>query len=209
MNIYEPYRVAVPEGVSGDWQVSKFTVGALGKDSKRLYYALQGRDVPEGTYTRLTHNREVVMSDTPSEIQDHMQVIRHIELLGGYILVNGLGLGVVLKAALASPKVKHVEVVEISEDVIRLVSPTYQADPRLTIHHADAFTWKPPRDIAWTVVWHDIWSDICTDNLAEMAKLHRRYASKVAGWQGSWSKELCLYYRRREQRGSINPWTFA
>lgn len=191
------YKVAVPEGKSGEWSVSRFTVGKLGEDSKRLYYSLHGRDVPEGMYTRLCHGREVVMSDTPMEVMDHMEAIGCIELMGGYVLINGLGLGVVLKAALANPKVEHVEVVEISEDVIRLVAPTYQADPRLTIHHADAFTWEPPKDILWTVVWHDIWSSICTDNLPEMARLHRKYERRIAGWQGSWSKELCQRNKRR------------
>ncbi len=196
MNYLEEYKVSIPEGRSGDWEVSRFTVGKLNEDPKRLYYALHGRDVPEGTYTRLTHGGSVVMSDTPMEVRDHLEVVGYINKFGGYVLINGLGLGVVLKAALACPKVVHIEVVEVSEDVIKLVAPTYQGDPRLTIHHADAFTFQPPKDITWTIVWHDIWDTICSDNLAEMAKLHRKYGHRVAGWQGSWSKELCLRNKR-------------
>ena len=51
MNYLEKYKVNVPENKSGDWEVTKFTVAE--HDIKAISYALHGRPIPPGTYTRL------------------------------------------------------------------------------------------------------------------------------------------------------------
>ena len=48
--VYDNYKVDVPEGISGDWSVTKFTVAD--NDVKAISYALQGRPILPGTYTR-------------------------------------------------------------------------------------------------------------------------------------------------------------
>jgi spermidine synthase len=116
----------------------------------------------------------------------------------GHVLINGLGLGVCLKAVLEKKEVIKVTVIEKSEDVIKLVAPSFQ-DDRVEIINADAFEYKPPKGVVYDVVWHDIWQDICTDNLEQMKKLHRKYGRKCK-WQGSWSRKLCEYYERKERR---------
>jgi hypothetical protein len=82
--------------------------------------------------------------------------------------------------------------------VIALVGPHYARDPRVTIHHADAYTIRWPVGIRWDVAWHDIWADMCEDNLPGMATLHRRYGRRVE-WQGSWGRERILADRRRSR----------
>jgi len=67
---------------------------------------------------------------------------------------------------------------------------TFKDDSRVEIIHADAFEYKPPKDVKYTCVWHDIWDDICGDNLPEMTKLHRKYGKKAI-YQDSWCKHLC------------------
>jgi hypothetical protein len=96
--------------------------------------------------------------------------------------------------------VDKVTVIENSPDVIALVGPTLteRYGDRLEIIEADAFTYKPPKGIRYSVVWHDIWPDLCEDNLKTMGTLHRRYG-KRCDWQGSWGKELLQYHRRRDR----------
>ncbi|KKM06731.1 hypothetical protein LCGC14_1741040 [marine sediment metagenome] len=186
------YKVDVPEGVSGDWEILKFTVKE--HDIRAISYALQGRPVPPGIYTRLTKKGAFVpmMSDTPAEVRDHLYFIHKAT---GRCLINGLGLGVVLKAILAKPEVTHVDVVETEQDIINLVWPTYKNSNRVVLHHADAFTIEWPKGTWWDCAWHDIWPSICTDNLPEIAKLKRKYGRKVT-YQAAWVEDELRYNRR-------------
>ena len=187
-------KVDVPEGQVGDWRVSKFSVN---KDVAVMSVFTDGpsRMVYPGTYTELTHRGHLVMSDTPAERHDHEEPVRRAI---GSVLINGLGLGMVLQAVLDKPTVTDVTVIEIAPEVIQLVAPTYQHDPRLTIINDDAYTWQPPKGKRYNMVWHDIWPDLSLDNLPEMAKLHRKYGRRC-DWQGSWGKEILL--RERGRRG--------
>ena len=191
--MYNQYKVNVSEGTSGKWAVQKFIVHE--NDPGLLYYAIHGRPVSPGTYTKLVSrdSYDPVMSDTPAEVSDHFPIIHRAT---GRCLINGLGLGVVLKALLNQPSVTHVDVVEIEQDVINLVWPTYQNDSRACLHHADAFTINWPKGTRWDCAWHDIWPSICTDNLPEITRLKRKYASRVA-WQGAWVEHLLRSYRGR------------
>jgi len=184
------YKVTVPEGRSGNWAVERFAVSEEDAAFTRIRQAAtQGREraVPAGAYTRLMLGGEVVMSDTPAEIQDHLEFINRAR---GRVLVHGLGLGVCLAAALRKPEVDHVTVVEKSSDVLKLVAPHYRAqhNGRLTIIKGDAFCWTPPRGSRWNVVWHDVWNTICGDNLDDMRALKARFR-KRCHWQGCWSEE--------------------
>lgn len=184
------YKVDVPEGVSGIWRVERFDVGE--HDLGRLSFAMDGRPIPPGTYTRLMRGGHLVMSDTPAEVCDHYEAIRRAT---GRVLVHGLGIGMVLKAVLEKPDVTHVDVVEKSPDVIALVAPHY-ADPRVNVIEGDALTYKFPKGMKWDIAWHDIWDDMCEDDLPEMARLKRRYGRRVK-WQGCWGQEHILYRRNR------------
>jgi hypothetical protein len=183
--------IDVPDGKSRDWEVSTFTVEA--DDPSQVISAFKtGRYVPAGTYKRLTRKGQVIMSNTPDEIRDCSEFIREAK---GKILINGLGLGVILKAILNKPEVEDVTIIEFSEDVIKLVAPTY-IDKRVNIIQASAFDYQPPKNIRYDCVWHDIWDDMCSDNLKEMATLHRKYGRRT-NWQGSWGKEYIQYHLRR------------
>lgn len=187
-------EVNVPDGVSGNWSVSTFVVPK--EDfSQTISMWKTGRGVPEGTYKRLMRGGEVIMSNTPDEIRDFMSFYRRAE---GSILVNGLGLGVTLKALLEKPEVTDITVIENSEDVIKLVAPSY-TDPKITIIHADAFTWEPPKGKVYDAVWHDIWDNICADNLPEMKKLHKKYGRR-AKYQESWCRYQCERQERENKR---------
>jgi len=182
-------KIDVPDGKSGDWEVSTFDVSETDASFFNIKEAIGAcRFLKPGTYKRLTRGSTVIMSNTPAEIRDHMEFRAAVRLINGDALINGLGLGVALKMVMEY--VDSVTVIEASEDVIKLCAPTYANDPKVNIIHADAFTWKPPKGMKYKCVWHDIWDDVCADNLPDMHKLHRRYGRRCE-WQGSWCRALC------------------
>jgi spermidine synthase len=187
----------VPEGESGPWRVERFEVAEMASQFGSMFRT--GRFVPPGTYTRLMRHGTVVMSDTPDEMRDHAAIFSK-----GYgrVLVNGLGIGCVIRGLLAKSEVEHIDVVELSSDVIALVGPTFENEPRVTIHHADAFAISWPAGTKWDCAWHDVWDDLCTDNLkgeGSYEKLHRKYGRRV-GWQGSWGYEIVRAQHQRNLR---------
>jgi hypothetical protein len=184
MSLIEACRVTpyLPIGSRGRAAISRFTVTPTDSDFTRLRAAMKGRGyVPAGEYTQLRVNGSQWMSDTPDELRDCHSILCRAR---GRVLVNGLGLGCVVRGLLAKPIVEHVDVVEIDPDVIALVGPHY-AGPRCTIHHADAFAIEWPNGTRWDCAWHDIWQSICGDNVDEMKRLRRKYARRV-DWQAFW-----------------------
>jgi len=183
----------LPDGISGVWEITSFTVG---KEISQLLSIMQtGRGVPAGNYKKLSRGGIVVMSNTPDEIRDFLHFTSTAK---GSVLINGLGLGCVVKVLLDKPEIKKITVIEQSKDVIRLVSP-YFTDSRLEIIHADAFTYEVPKDAQYDAVWHDIWDNICGDNIKEMNQLHKKY-KKHTQWQDSWAKKLCQKHNREEKK---------
>ncbi|MFA4971784.1 MAG: hypothetical protein WC683_04175 [bacterium] len=182
-------KVDLPEGSKGPWRIERFTT------DRQDWSALKARRaVPIGeTFTRLFRGQTLVMSDTPAELEDFRAALH---MARGHCLINGLGLGAVLKAVLLRPEVTAVTVVEISQDLIDLVGQHYTSDPRVRIVCADAFKYKPPKGERYQMVWHDIWDDICSDNLEGMTRLHRKYARRC-DWQESWCRYECRAARRR------------
>lgn len=152
-NWWDKYAVSVPEGASGLWSVMRFTVTE--EDARWANINCHGRWISPGTYTRLTREKQVIMSDTPLEISEFRSFER---VACGRVLINGLGLGVVLQAVLRKPEVQHATVVDISEEVISLVRYHYYAmfPGKLHILHADALEYRPGRNEYFDAVWHDI-----------------------------------------------------
>lgn len=174
--------VSLPEMQRGNWKIEHFVV-----DRTDFHSLIRGRGVPVGgKYTRVMRGGTLVMSDTPAEQRDHYAAVRAAT---GNCLLNGLGLGMVLKNILLKPDVTKVTVVEISKTLIDMVSPHY-VDPRVSFICADALKYKPPKGERYNMVWHDIWDYICADNLPEMTRLHRKYGRRT-DWQGSWCKREC------------------
>lgn len=196
----ERFRVNIPEERSGKWFVEKFTVeDGIALLLTNLKSPSRGLRAGE-TYTRLMHDKAhgPAMSDTPAEIRDLVEPYLYFKKPWvNSVLINGLGLGIVLKMALAQPHIQQIDVVEIESDIIKLVAPSYD-DSRVQIHEGDAYSIQWPKGQGWSVAWHDIWTDICTDNLEGMGKLHRRYGQRVV-WQGSWQREYLQYLRRSER----------
>jgi hypothetical protein len=197
------YKVDVPEGQSGEWVISRFTVSA--EDSKRteLSAMLSGRGyVPSGEYTKLVNRYGIMMSDTPDEIWDNLEFIHQAK---GHVLVTGLGLGVVIQALLRKDGVESVTVIEKSDDVIFLVEDHYQKlaselGKEFIVLEGDCFEFdvgELPRE-KYDYIWHDVWQDLCSDNLEEMGILKRKYKKFVneAKNQQCWGFYLLMRHVR-------------
>jgi hypothetical protein len=204
------------------WSIRRFRVpeGDRSQDHEKLHL---NRYVPPGIdYTGLWRKQPVgrqpggalVMSDTPDELTDHGPVIRRAAASSEplRVLVNGLGLGCVVKGLLSLTNVVALDVVEIDRDLIELVGPFYlrqrlgvrtlmrtvrSKDGRLTIHRADAFTKRWPEVRRWNLIWHDVWDSMDPVNLSDEARavpgtydrLFERYADRC-DWQGAWGEQL-------------------
>jgi hypothetical protein len=204
---FDAMTVDLPEATHGDVAVRRYTVSNEHSEWDRLRGLINGhhRYVPAGTYTGLFRHGHLWMSDTPDERRDHLPVMWAAELgRARRVLINGLGLGMVVRALLlADGTVEHIDVVEHDPAVIALVEPTYQDlaaehGRTLTVHHDDAYTITWPAGTHWDVVWSDIWVDLNTDNLDGMAQLRRKYGRR-SDWHECWGREELLRIRRRDR----------
>lgn len=185
-------EVVVPNGKSGKWEIDTFKITE--PEAKRYNIAnmwsgsRMGRiqDVYPGTYKRLTSGKLLMMSNTHMERYTNKEVVAKAT---GRVLINGLGLGMVLTAILKKPSVTYVRVVEIEEDIIKLVAPSFKDDKRVEIVHADAMQRKFERDEKYDFAWHDIWPIINGDENGKQARtLQARGRGRVAA-QGVWARQ--------------------
>jgi len=198
--IYDTIKSSIPEGKSGNWAVEKFIVSeqeatAFNLRNKiQLFQGRPDRPIKSGEYTRLVHNDSVVMSDTPAEVYDLIDLEYNAK---GRVLISGLGLGIAAEIVLQIPLVTEVIVVEIDNDVVKLVGLHLCAkyEKSLVIVNDDIFKWKPMKGVRYGAVWHDIWGSICSDNLPEMKKLKSKFCRR-ADWQGFWAYYDHLRIRR-------------
>jgi hypothetical protein len=205
--------VTVPEGEIDGLAVQRFTMERYDLENMRqaLHY---GRGTRPGEYTRLIDRKTGTfwMSDTDAEKSDHHKPVAMINFLKAQrVVINGLGLGMVLQAALTFAHVEHIDVVEQDARVIRLVGPHYTQDPRVNIIHADAYeqvkVW--PRGTRWDVGWSDVWPEITTDDRDTRRFLHTRYARRTQ-WHGNWAQDMVnRTYRaeRAEERRHAEWWS--
>jgi len=170
---HEPFKVAVPEGESGDWKVDRFYVGNDPLMQMRCWR--DGRPVPDGWYTRLAkRGTGLFMTDTPAELNDARELF---QCAFGHVLITGLGLGMIPKALLplADFPIDKITIVELEPDVIKLVAGTL-TDPRIEVVQGNAFDWTPPKGVRFDWAWHDIWPLIDDEARAEWAILRKHYA---------------------------------
>lgn len=199
MNAYERMTVTVPEGEIDGVRVERFTIEP--NSIANMRNSLRGRGTKPGTYTRLMQNGCIWMSDVDAEKHDHLSPVwKMVGTDVKRVLINGLGLGMVLNAALSYDHIEHIDVVEVDERIIKLVGPHYTSDPRVNLIHADAYeqTRRWPSGTRWDIGWSDIWGDVSTDDLETMAKMNRSY-NRRCGWHECWAYWLLKDRQRREK----------
>lgn len=124
---------------------------------------------------------ECVMNDFDYELRKHLEFIYRAR---GRVLVTGLGLGCVVRGLLAANRVEQIDVVERSPEVIEMCGASV-ADPRVTIHRADAREFDPPTK--YDFAWHDLFS---ADDEPHLQLVHMQLFNrfkKAVGMQGAWA----------------------
>lgn len=125
---------------------------------------------------------EVVMEDSRQELRRHLPLWIHAH---GRVLITGLGLGCCVRGCLANPAVKHIDVVELDPDIIRVVGAEFLGNRRVTVHQGDAVTYRFPESARWDVAWHDLHTDDQDGLQGLHAALMFEYRNRV-GIQGAW-----------------------
>jgi hypothetical protein len=206
-NLMARMQVDLPPGKLDGLAVVQFDVPDGESDQAWMendglrFYGAQRMPKP-GRYTKLVDRsgeKPVLwMSDTTAEMRDHLPAVRRIaKTRTKRVLIHGLGLGMVLKAALSFDHVESIDVLELDPRVMDLVGPTYEKDERVVLFQGDAFTYPWPDDWSWDVIWSDIWPNIATSNLAEMEALRLRHAGR-AGWHGFWARPEAVDWHHQE-----------
>lgn len=155
------------ERQNGAWKLEKFTI-----ERNNLAAMIQG--VTPGTYMKLTHNGECVMSDTSMEKRTNMDFYCNAY---GDVLVGGLGIGMIILAIQDKPEVRSITVIEKHPEVIDMVASQLDFNDKVKIICADVFEWKPEKGIKYDVSYMDIWNWVNEDIYEkEMKPLKRRYA---------------------------------
>jgi hypothetical protein len=147
-----------------------------GFDSYTLLYRLT-----DGTLHRPPG--DVVMEDSLLELERHLPIWLAAR---GRVLITGLGLGCVVRGLLASPRVDHVDVVEIDPDIMRIVGAEFAGNPRVTLHQGDALTYDFGPETRWDCAWHDLYiDDSAADLHAAHVQLIHNYRERIPH-QGAW-----------------------
>lgn len=195
----------VPPAEHGEAKVTHFTVSDSESQFTHMRAAI-GSDrhagVSAGTYAKLLVGGKLMMTDTDMERRTNREFLR---MANGHVLIAGLGLGMIVHPILTKDGIKSVHVIEKSEDVISLITPTLPKDSRLHVVCADIFEWMPPRGVKFDSAYFDIWPDRSEDNIDEASKLHRRFARRLNRenprcWMGSWMIEELRAQRDRYRR---------
>lgn len=203
---FRPMHEIVPEGSQGVAAIRHFTVSKTDSQFTAIR-AFQHPDayVPEGTYCELKVHGGIMMTDTSMEKRSNYGVVR---MARGDVFIAGLGIGMVLLPILEKPEVTSVTVIEKYPEVVALVEEAIRKAAgknasKLKIVVGDVFEYKPAKGEKYDTIYFDIWPDICTDNLEDMAKLHRKFAKAkktLDSWMDSWMRDRLKSQKRREDR---------
>lgn len=184
----------------GDWRIKNFIVDEKGKRLHNIREDLNGtfRYIKTGTYTKLLHRTEVVMSNVPAEKKDHECFFNKvIKMKPKKILISGLGLGMIIEELLKHNFIERIVVIEKNKEVIELTGK-YFTDKRLEIVNKDIFKFETEE--VFDMVWHDIWTYIEKTNLREMDLLRGKFENK---WQGFWCENEVRKLVRNDRQNNL------
>ncbi len=143
-----------------------------------------------------------VMDDSDREISRHLNAVNRAH---GRVLKTGLGFGCFVRMCLEKSEVDHIDVIEIDKNVINHFGREFDGNPRVTIHHCDAFEF-PLEGKHWDTAWHDIYCE-ANDGLALLhSKLILRYLNHC-DYQGAW--QLPRWFKRRIEHKMTSTSTTA
>lgn len=157
------------EGKIRDFSLQKFVI-----DENNYRAIIRDRIYP-GTYIRLMHKDEVMMSNTNMEKDTNAEFVRKAH---GKVLIGGLGLGMILLAIQDKPEVESIVVVEKHKEVIDLVGSQLPLNSKVKIINEDVFDYCPKDE--FNCIYMDIWNWINQDiYINEMRVLLDKYTERL------------------------------
>ena len=166
--MYKKMSDFLEEGKVGDFSLEKFEV------TDNDFIAKFRCGISNGTYIKLLHKGEVVMSDTDMEKRTNGKFVLNAH---GDVLIGGLGIGMIVLAIQDLPEVTSITVIEKYPEVIELVGNQLPLNEKVKITHGDVFEWKPEKNQKFNCIYMGIWNWINSDIYREeMVPLTRKYA---------------------------------
>ena len=145
----------------------------------------------------LTDPCEIVMEDSQEELRKHLPIWRNAQ---GSVLVNGLGLGCVVRGLLANPRVERITVLEKDKSILRIVGHEFASNPRVELILGDALKF-PLKGRRWDYAWHDI--HVFDGDKPHLSVLHAQLIIRSishVGRQGAWGMPR-WWVRKMRQHG--------
>lgn len=176
----------------GDFQISHFEI-----TTKDICAMIDG--ISPGRYVKLTHNGEVVMSNTDMEQRTNREFCRKAN---GDILIGGLGIGMIVMAIQDKEEVNSITILEKNKEVIDIVASQLLFNSKVNIINADVFEWKPSKGWRFDCIYMDIWNYVNTDVYKrEMLPLKRKYAHYLKSLDRSPKRFNCCWAEWQAKNG--------
>lgn len=160
MNKWETPASRYEKKVVGDYMLHK-------KTNKSGYYAYHGIDGYTMLYVRYPYQTTILMQQREGRLSwrewmvdsptDYRAMQKYAEAATGRVLTTGLGLGLVTHELCKNPTVTDITVVEISPNVVELVSGYLPHDERIHIIVDDFWKFVEKDRETWDCIIVDIW----------------------------------------------------
>lgn len=190
--MYKKMSDFLEEGKVGDFSLEKFEV------TDNDFIAKFRCGISNGTYIKLLHKGEVVMSDTNMEKRTNKKFVLNAH---GDILIGGLGIGMIVLAIQNLPEVSSITVIEKYPEVIELVGNQLPLNDKVKIIQSDVFDWKPEKNQKFNCIYMDIWNWINSDVYREeMVPLTRKYAHYLVSKEADEKRFNCCWCKDEARR---------
>lgn len=198
-----PVIVPLPEMERGDYRIVHRTIpGNMPIRTMSNGYVQVDADI---IVRILEHKGQLWMSDTPSEIEDMQQMATSVQKKHTHVLIAGLGMGILTTLVAQKENVQKVTVIEISPEVVEMVSPYLPDKEKVEIIVDDFREWIKQQEQSdlrqYDAVLLDIWGDISLDDLSDMVSL---WVQSGAEHGAIWGVEVLADRLLNEIIGAVN-----
>jgi hypothetical protein len=153
-------------GKIGDFELDVFEISNQNRSPWR-------EAIPHGTYARLRHRGECVMSETPMEKRTNSGFVHNAH---GDVFIAGLGIGMIVLPIQDRDNVRSITILEKYPEVISLVGSQLPLNHKIKIIQGDVFSHEFPKGTFFDSIYFDIWNYVNSEVWREeMKPLKRRY----------------------------------
>jgi spermidine synthase len=137
------------------------------------------------------NDSRVMMSNHETEIYTNQKFIDNAK---GDVIIFGLGLGLIILPLLKDDNIKSIDVVEIDNGIIEVVSDVLKVEDiynKLNIINGDMRNYHLINKKKYDTIYFDIWYNVDEKELNEIEELHSNWSHFLneGGWMDSWLSE--------------------